>query len=75
MINLNECKFGDRLRTKSGEMAVFLCKFFDNHEVYICAISYGEYCLLKIKYLANGRRYDSNNPPEFDIVSKWEDKK
>ena len=73
MINLNECQFGDRLRTRDGRMVVFLCKFFDKHKLYICAINFGEYCILKIKYLANGKRYDSNNPPELDIVDKWED--
>ena len=73
MVNLNECKFGDRLRTRDGRMAVFLHKSFISDKVYICAIEYDEYSILEIKFWANGKRYYDNEPSEFDIVGKWED--
>lgn len=72
MINLSKCKFGDKLRTRDGRMAVFLHKSFVNHEVYICAIGRDEYSHLEIKYWANGKRYYDNEPSEFDIKGKWE---
>ena len=71
MINLSECKFGDRLRTRSGKMAVFLHKSF----VIICAIEYDEWSHLEMRFWANGKRYDDNEPSEFDIVGKWEEEK
>lgn len=73
MINLNECKFGDRLRTKDGRKAVFLHKSFVNHEVYICVIERDKNTHFEIKYWANGKRYYDNEPSEFDIKGKWED--
>ncbi|MGN0489948.1 hypothetical protein [Ruminococcus sp.] len=75
MTNLNECKFGDRLRTKGGQMAIYLRKSIVNHEVYVCAIKNSEYSNFEIKYWANGKRYYDNEPSEFDIINKWEDEK
>ena len=68
MINLSECKFGDRLRTRGGKMAVFLHKSFVIHEVYICAIEYDEWSHLEMRFWANGKRYYDNEPSEFDII-------
>lgn len=70
MVDLSKCKFGDKLRTKDGRMAVFLHKSFVNHEVYICAIEYDEWSHLEIKYRANGKRYYDNEPSEFDLKGK-----
>ena len=49
-MNLNECKFGDRLRTESGEMVVYLGKtrpmkwdgINELPSTYYCAMAYGE---------------------------------
>lgn len=73
MINLNECKFGDRLRTRDGRMAVFLHKSFFNQEAYICAARRDKYSHLEIKYRANGKWYYDNEPSGLDIIGKWED--
>ena len=75
MINLNECKFGDRLKTRDGRMAVFLHKSFVIHEVYICAIEYDEWSHLEMRFWANGKRYYDNEPSEYDIKGKWEEEK
>ena len=74
-MNLNECKFGDKLRTRDGRMAVFLNELSANLEVYVCVIKNDEYNLAEILYRANGERYYDNMPSEFDIIGKWEDKK
>ena len=74
MINLNECKFGDRLRTRGGKMAVFLHKsIVVSHNVYICVIENTERSHIEMKFRENGMRYYDNEPSEFDIVGKWED--
>ena len=72
MVNLSECKFGDRFKTKGGRMAIFLHKSFVNHEVYICAIERDKYSHLEIKYWSDGKRYFDNEPSEYDIKGKWE---
>lgn len=75
MVNLSKCKFGDRLKTKGGRMAIFLQKSFINHEVYICAIERDKYSHLEMKYLSDGKRYFDNEPSEYDIKGKWEGEK
>ena len=45
MVNLSECKFGDKLKTRDGRMAVFLgtdaYPGLDGvlHEIYYCAMA------------------------------------
>lgn len=73
MINLNECKFGDKLRTRDGRMAVFLNELSANLKVYVCVIKNDEYNLAKILYRANGERYYDSMPSEFDIIDRWEE--
>ena len=72
MVNLSECKFGDRLRTRDGRMAVFLHKSISPN-VYICVIENTERSHIEMKFRENGMRYYDNEPSEFDIVGKWED--
>ena len=38
MINLSECKFGDKLKTRDGRMAVFLGKGYEFVQGFACAI-------------------------------------
>ena len=39
MLNLSECKFGDRLKTRDGRMALFLGECFEFvQEGFACAI-------------------------------------
>lgn len=61
MINLNECKFGDRLQTKDGRLAIFMEKL-KYRESYSIAVSesgsfYTDY------YEKVGDRYES----QYDI--------
>lgn len=85
MINLNECKFGDKLRTESGEMVIFLGKFKqhrdfllnnDNDKEYticVCAMQHDTMFTL-LEYSEHGWNYCSysNN---INIVGRWEDEK
>lgn len=74
-VDLSKNNFGDKLRTRDGRKVVFLHKSFVVHEVYICAIEYDEYSHLEMRFRANGKRYYDNEPSEYDIIGKWEDKK
>ena len=75
MVNLNECKFGDRLKTKDGEMVVFLGRVdyhgFDSrlHTKYYCAMAKDESFVL-MEY-DDGRRGENDSLPE--IACRWED--
>lgn len=75
MINLNECKFGDRLRTKGGQVAVLLYHSYRNRSAYVCAIKKCEFSVFEIRYWYDGKRTDAKVPSEFDIVGKWDDEK
>lgn len=75
MIKLSECKFGDRLRTKDGEMVVFLgiedYHGLDGvlHNIYYCAMAVGERFAIMEYY--DGEIGNNDALPE--IVSRWED--
>ncbi|MGN0033315.1 MAG: hypothetical protein ACI358_06020 [Candidatus Limimorpha sp.] len=78
MINLNECKFGDRLRTESGEMVVYLGKrgamqWGDTEcpPTYYLAMAYGEMFGI-MEYHENGWNDNSHSN---DIIGKWEEEK
>lgn len=73
-MDLSKCKFGDKLRTIDGRMAVFLHKSYINHEVFICVIENDKYSHHEIKYQRNGKRYYDNEPSGFDIKGKWEER-
>ena len=75
MVKLSECKFGDRLKTKEGEMVVFL-GIEDYHGFgricctkYYCAMAVGERFAIMEYY--DGERGNNDALPE--IVSRWED--
>lgn len=78
MINLRECKFGDKLRTESGEMVVYLGKTrpiqwgdTECSSSYYCAMAYGEsFGLMELDEYGWNDKNHSNN-----IISKWEDGK
>ena len=74
MLNLNECKFGDRFKTRGGRMAIFLHKSITPN-VYICIIENTQRSHLEMKFWANGKRYFDNEPSKFDIIGKWEEEK
>ena len=51
MVNLNECKFGDRFKTRGGRMAIFLHKSITPN-VYICIIENTQRSHLEMKFWA-----------------------
>ena len=71
MINLSECKFGDRLRTKGGQMALFLGnkrQLTSN----VCAIEDESLGYLSLHYNDNGTpSYPVRS--KYHIVGRWED--
>ena len=72
MLNLNECKFGDRLMTKGGDMILFLYRSYINRNTVVCSIKTSDFSTREIKYHSNGKRYHTNEPSELDIIGKWE---
>ena len=73
MINLNECRFGDRLKMRNGKMAVYVgisapCTvhfLVANNEEYGYAMLYAEDNGVMVLHKTR----------EFDISSRWEDEK
>lgn len=72
MINLNECKFGDRLKTRDGRMALFLGRKSPTEGI-ICVIEDSYYVFLSMWYNDNGTAFDSVYGEKYDIIGKWED--
>lgn len=73
MVNLNECKFGDRLRTRGGFMGVYLRKSFIDHDVHYCVFKNNDKSIIEIAFHGDGTRYYDNDKSKYDIVGKWED--
>lgn len=75
MVNLSECKFGDRLKTTGEEMVVFLGRLdyngFDSrlYTKYYCAMAKDEGFML-MEYDDEGRGENDSLP---EIVCRWED--
>lgn len=75
-MNLNECRFGDKLRTVSGDMVIYLGKTAPvpslDGEVYTscyCAMEYGDsFGLMELDEYGWNDKNHSN-----DIVGRWED--
>ena len=85
MINLNECKFGDRLKTRDGRLAIFMHKLPQSN-VYCLAVAKtkerNDYFSAYYKKVSRKIgdfyicEYSSERHREYgDIVGKWEDEK
>ena len=75
MINLSECKFGDKLKTRDGRMTLFLGEIFVFVKGFVCAIK-GEGVEFSTEYYKNdGTVLNSVYHRKYDIVGKWEDEK
>ena len=85
MVKLSECKFGDRLRTRDGRLAIFMHKLPQTDE-YCLAVAKtkerNDYFSAYYKKVSrktgdfyecqySSERYRGNG----DIVGKWEDEK
>ena len=74
MVNLSECKFGDKLKTRDGRMALFLQRSNVVKYAFSCAIESGSAICMPLYYI-HGRRcfHSEHEHTELDIVGKWED--
>ena len=55
MVNLSECKFGDKLKTRDGRMALFLQRSNVVKYAFSCAIESGQlYACRYIIYMVRG---------------------
>ena len=85
-MNLNECKFGDKLRTKSGKMALFICKQqpinvypfeldYEPDDEFIC-ISESDKGFVYMTYDIYGRNYNAAIPKTYHenkIIGEWQE--
>lgn len=71
MINLNECKFGDKLKMRNGKMAIYACisPYSGSHILFIESVESG-YVML---FAADNGVVDYMIENSYDIVGKWED--
>ena len=74
MVNLSECKFGDKLKTRDGRMALFLQRSSVVKYAFSCAIESRAAICMPLYYI-HGRRcfYSEHELTELDIVGKWEE--
>ena len=73
MVNLNECKFGDRLKMRNGEMAIYvgISPGCSTHFLVMESIEFG-YGML---YASDNGVLEYATENSYDIVGKWEDEK
>ena len=76
MINLSECKFGDKLKTRDGRTTLFLGECFEFvQEGFVCAIKGEENSFNTMFYRRDGKVFDGAFGNNYDIIGKWEDEK
>ena len=75
MVKLSECKFGDKLKTRDGRMAVFLGKGYEFAEGFVCAIKGKEKSFFTMIYRQDGKVFHNAFGNNYDINGKWEDEK
>ena len=74
MINLSECKFGDKLRIRGARMALFLGECLDFvQEGFVCAIKGEENSFSTMFYRQDGKVFHNAFGNKYDIIGKWED--
>lgn len=71
MINLNECKFGDRLKMRNGEMAVYV-GIAPPYTVHFLVANNEEYGYAML-YAEDNGVMPHHNTRDFDIIGKWEE--
>ena len=75
MVYLSECKFGDKLKTRDGRMAVFLGESFGVVRGFACVIEDEKYGFFTMLYRNDGKVFDGAFGNKYDIIGKWEDEK
>ena len=71
MINLNECKFGDRLKMRNGKMAIYVGKapYCFTHFLVMDSIKFGYGMLSGLDNGVMGNLTERS----YDRIGKWED--
>ena len=75
MVYLSECKFGDKLKTRDGRMALFLGESFRVARGFDCVIEDRKHSYFTMLYRKDGKVSYSIIDEDYDIISKWEDEK
>ena len=73
MVNLSECKFGDKLKTRDGRMALFLGEVFMLIRGFSCSIKGKDNDFSTMFYRPDGKVFYSAFGNKYDIIGKWED--
>ena len=73
MINLSECKFGDKLKKRDGRMALFLGNNLEFVQSFVCAIKGKDNNFSTMFYRPDGKVFYSAFGNKYDIIGKWED--
>ena len=73
MVNLSECKFGDKLKTRDGRMALFLGEVFMLIRGFSCSIKDEGMGFFSMFYRRDGKVFDGAFGNKYDIIGKWED--
>lgn len=75
MVYLSECKFGDKLKTRDGRMALFLGESFGVARGFECVIEDQKHGYFTMLYRNDGKVLYSIIDEDYDIIDKWEDEK
>ena len=75
MVYLSDCKFGDKLKTRDGRMALFLGECFGFVFSYACAIKGEENSFSTMFYKQDGKVFCEDFGNKYNIIGKWEDEK
>ena len=75
MVYLSECKFGDKLKTRDGRMALFLGESSGVARGFVCDIEDEKHGYFTMLYRNDGKVLYSIIDEKYDIIGKWEDEK
>ena len=73
MVYLSECKFGDKLKTRDGRMALFLGECLGVARCFTCVIEDKKHGYFPMLYRKDGKMSYSFIDEDYDIIGKWED--
>lgn len=71
MLNLNECKFGDKLKMRNGYMAIYVCRepLWESHFVVCNSVE----CGYTVLYPNDDGIIENFDQRCYDIIGKWDD--
>ena len=70
MINLSECKFGDKLKMRNGKMAIYACisPYSGSHILFTESVEFGYFII----FASDNGFFEYVTERGYDIVGKWE---